>query len=143
MRKIILMLLLAVLSNSAMARWVAVSQIGDENGSITIYADPATIQKAGNMVKMWSMHDRNIAAKGSNRKLHLSAKSQDEFDCKEEQIRTISFFVYPKNMGRGKAVSSGSNLNKNWKHVPPGSVLETLWKIACGKQGDGATPRVE
>jgi hypothetical protein len=48
MRKLILILLLAVLSSSAMAEWIKVGA----NDNSTIYADPATIRKEGNMVKM-------------------------------------------------------------------------------------------
>lgn len=57
MHKAILMILLAVVSSSAVAEWV---QFGG-NETITIYVDPATIHKAGNMVKMWFLYDRRKA----------------------------------------------------------------------------------
>lgn len=53
MRKAIVMLLLVVVSGSAGAAWVKIDGTDDE----TTYADPATIRKAGNMVKMWSRFD--------------------------------------------------------------------------------------
>jgi len=36
-----------------MAEWVEVS----EGDSVTVYADPSTIRKKGNTVKMWSLFD--------------------------------------------------------------------------------------
>jgi hypothetical protein len=46
MRRLILSVLLAVVSSSAAAEWVEVGRAD----TITAYADPATIRKAGNMV---------------------------------------------------------------------------------------------
>lgn len=56
MRKIILMLLLTVVSNSAMAEWVLVG--GDY--AVTYYVDPTTIHKSGNFVRMWDMIDKKM-----------------------------------------------------------------------------------
>ena len=53
MRKTILMILLAVASSSPAAEWVKVS----ENETAAIYVDPATIGKAGDLVKMWRLLD--------------------------------------------------------------------------------------
>ena len=51
MPKAILMMLLAVVSSSASAGWVVV---GVHDTSI-LYADPASIHRAGNRVKMWGL----------------------------------------------------------------------------------------
>jgi hypothetical protein len=54
MRKAILMMLLAIVSSSAAAAWVPFG--GGEIATPTIYADPSTILKSGNEVKIWG-HD--------------------------------------------------------------------------------------
>lgn len=131
MRKAILMILLVVLSKIAMAEWVKVG--GD--AVMTIYNDPATIRKNsnnGNWVKMWYLFDFKTVQVDSGNKF-MSLKSQSEFDCKEDQVRLLSFSAHSNTMGRGNVVDSKSD-HFRWDPVPPGSVNEVLWKIACGKR---------
>jgi hypothetical protein len=53
-KKLLLTLLLAVVSSSVMAEWVLYGySYGNKKGIIiTVYADPATIRKSENTVKM-------------------------------------------------------------------------------------------
>jgi hypothetical protein len=127
MRKYILMLLLAVVSNSAIAEWIWISRTGKDN----TYIDPATIRKDGNRVKMWSMWSLLNAqiAKGNPYK---SIKEQSEYDCKEDQSRVLYLTFHSENMGVGNVVYTISKPNK-WEPVVPGSAVEVQWKIACGK----------
>jgi len=53
MRKSILAMLLVAASGSAGAEW---TQVGTSDTS-TVYADPATISKDGNIAKMWHLLD--------------------------------------------------------------------------------------
>ena len=55
MRKFILVLLLAIVSSSAMADWVLVGS--NEPANLMIYADPDTIHRTGNIVSMWNILD--------------------------------------------------------------------------------------
>jgi hypothetical protein len=73
MRKALLILLLAVVSNSAVAEWV---QVGGNETAIT-YADPATIRKAGNVVTMWRLLDYTKARGIEGIKPYASVKAQD------------------------------------------------------------------
>ncbi len=52
MHKAILMILLAVVSSSVMAEWILYGYGNKKEVEITVYADPATIRKSGNTVKM-------------------------------------------------------------------------------------------
>jgi len=45
--------MLVVVSSSAITEWVEVAEVKEE--AFTIDADPDTIQKTGNIVKMWSL----------------------------------------------------------------------------------------
>lgn len=130
MRKVILMLLLAVVSNSAIAEWIGV---GSSDG-IDIYVDKTTIRKNGSMVKMWSLNDYKTVHKDayfSEGNAYLSIASQGEYDCKGEQARLLSFASYSKNMGYGNAVYSHTD-NYIWEPFVPESITEALWKFACG-----------
>jgi len=129
MNKLLLTLMLAVVSSSAVAEWV---YVGTTDKS-TVYADPTTIRKSGNKVKMWALYDFNLVKEiGGNK--YLSKKFQDEYDCKEEQERMLYFSEHSENMGEGDVVYVGYKLpDKNWTPIPPGSIVEGLWKFACGK----------
>lgn len=131
MRKVILMVLLAVVSNSAIAEWVAVGN--DTNRSYTAYIDFSTIRINGDKVKMWELRDFNSAQESSGGKPYLSLMVQIEYDCKEEQVRDLYFSEHSGNMREGEVVNSSSKHSK-WQPVSPESIGEAMWKVACGKQ---------
>ncbi|MDO8437127.1 MAG: tetratricopeptide repeat protein [Nitrosomonadaceae bacterium] len=108
--------------------WVLVSF----DGTFTIYADPATIRKTGNRVKMWDLLDYNMADKISG-KPYMSIRGQSEYDCKEEKIRSLYATYHSENMARGEVISTGTKPS-NWEPVAPGSMAAALWKIACKKR---------
>jgi len=112
-----------------MAKWVEVDSNQDV---VSTYIDPATIHKAGNMVKLWTLTDRKTARTIAG-VVHLSMKLQEEYDCKEKQSRSLAASFHSKNMGKGKVVYSDS-VTSEWEPVSYGSAGEILWKIACGKK---------
>ncbi len=128
MRRTISMMLLAVVSSSAAAVWVKVS----ENETAATYVDPATISKADTMVKMWRLIDLRKAVSMASDKPFMSSKGQDEYDCKEERTRVLALSFYSDNMGGGEVVHFEANPTK-WGPVRARSISETLWKFACGK----------
>jgi len=117
-----------VLSSSpAYAEWVEVG-ITDE---ATVYADPDTIRRKGDLVKMWYLHDFK-STQTVLKKSYLSSRSQDEYDCTEDRHRALASTSFSGNMGSGKVRSSYSIKGK-WEPVPPGTMTQTLWKVACDK----------
>jgi len=129
MHKAILMMLLAVMSSSAMAKWI---EVGSKQDEVRTYIDPATISKAGNMVKLWTLTDRKTPRTIAG-VAHLSMKLQEEYDCKEKQSRGLAISYHSKNMGQGKVVYSDS-VTREWEPVGYGSAGEILWKFACKKK---------
>jgi hypothetical protein len=134
MRKVIFMLILSFVSSSAMAEWMAVGT--STTGEIfTIYVDYSTIRKAGNRVKMWELMDFKTAQRdASNGKFFMSLKEQSEYDCKDEQGRTLYESHHSGGMGTGEVIYGATNSDSNWVPVPPESIDKALWKIACGKK---------
>ena len=128
MRKVILIMLLAGVSSSAIAEWVNVGR----NENTAIYVDQATVQRAGNMATMWHLTDFNNVHEDMGEP-YLSTKDQNEYDCKEAKWRRRASSQQSKNMGTGKVVYSDSYTTK-WKPVPPDSGIEILWKFACIKR---------
>lgn len=130
MHKLLIAALLAVFSTSAMGEWTIVT--GDDNTSA--YADLSTIRKSGDKVKMWGLIDLKVAktSKADGTRF-LSSVSQNEYDCKEETSRVLSFNWYLKNMGVGEVVYSSGNAHAEFEPRPPGSIDNMLFKVACGK----------
>lgn len=136
MHRITLLLLIFVSGNS-MADWVKVTSHAEGN----TYADPSTIIRDGNRVKMWTLVDYEkpkITAKQI--KSFRSMKAQIEFDCKENLSRMISTFTYPENMGVGeaedlsKARPRGFENSQKWTAIPPDTIGPSgsyFWKFAC------------
>jgi len=127
MSKTILMLLLAVVSSGAVAEWINVST--DESGS-SIYADPATIQKVGNRVKMWVLFDYRKATLDAGDRI-MSIRKHEEYDCKETQVRLLYISKHSGRFTEGKMVYLNDIPNNEWVPVAPSSILEDLWKYAC------------
>ncbi len=131
MRRAVLMILLAVVSSSAIAEWVAIVS----NETKTTYADPATIRRAGDRAKMWSLIDLKTAETAINGVMpFMSSRAQYEYDCKEEQSRILYLSFHSGNMSAGEIVYRSPDTRDKWSSIPPDSVTETLWKIACGKR---------
>jgi hypothetical protein len=128
MFKYILMVILAVASNSAMAEWVKVGG----SDAFTTYTDPATLLKAGNSIRMWTLVDFKTVKTASNKQFK-SLKSQYEFDCKGERLQILANAFHAENMGGGAVVLGDSNLGK-WVPVTPGSVGHNFWQAACAKR---------
>lgn len=125
MRRFWLFILVAAASNVALAEWVAV---GTSQAS-TLYADPASIQKSGDLVKMLDLLDfKSEQVSGSYR--YQSSKTLSEYDCKGEQSRILYFSWHSGPMGRGNIVHIDSDSNE-WLPVSPRSGVEKLWKMAC------------
>ena len=97
----------------------------------TGYADPATIRRAGNRVKMWSLYNYKTTQKTDD-ETYISTRSRNEYDCKEEQTRILYFSAHSGNMGGGVTVSHSPNSSGDWTPIAPGSVAESFLKIACG-----------
>ena len=134
MKKSLLTLMLAIVSSSVMAEWVL---YGFSNGSkkgiiITVYADPATLIKSGNTVKMWSIFDYNKAQKDPNSPSFMSVKRQEEYDCKEEKKRLLYADFHSENMGKGDIVFNEDAPSK-WTRLVPKSISQSLGEVACGK----------
>jgi len=129
-KKILLTLMLAVMSSSAMANWV---EVGKEVGSRMIfYADPTTIKKHGNTVKMWVLYDYKETQKKGNSKPFRSYKDYFEYDCKEDHGRSRYVSFHSENMGGGVSIESRNYISK-WEPLSPHSIGLTLLEFACGK----------
>jgi hypothetical protein len=128
MRKIVLMLLLACANTVATAEWIKIG--GSE--IMTVYADPATIRRAGALAQMWDLFDFK-AVQTIDGWSFLSAKNWVEYDCKEARWRNLQISHYAGNKGSGKRVYNNSKPG-DWEAVPMDSAIGTKWKLVCAKR---------
>src|SRR5947207_1279649 len=116
MRTAILAIFLGVVSSGAEGAWYAVS----ETDTFTTFADPTTISKAGNTVKMWDLLDykKMRVVEGIR---YMSQKSQSEYNCQKELTRPVALYLHSGIMGGGELVYNNSDPD-SWQPVAPGSV---------------------
>ncbi len=126
MKKLLLALILILSTTNTMAEWVHVGG----NDRFTLYSDPTTINKSGNIVKMLRLTDFKTV-QISDGKHYLSTQRQDEYDCVKEQRRIIFVNAYTENMGEGYVVMRVVNKSGSWKPILPGSQGEAVWDFAC------------
>lgn len=124
-----------ILSNiPAYAEWVAVEKDYLLPGFQTVYVDPDTIRREGNLVTIWQLIDfkwMQGSARGPAR--FSSTKTLKQFDCTEKRLRLLAFTEFSLQMGTGKPID-GYVDNENWLPVEPDSINYALWQLACGKE---------
>ena len=119
-------LALAAFSCNATAEWVMV----DDHDDYVAYADPATISRQGNLVRMSDLIDLKSPRPSPHGKQHASSTAQSEFDCQNSQIRTIAFSLHSGQMGNGDLVETAA-ASRNWLPIAAGTLLNILWQFAC------------
>ena len=125
-----LIALMLLSSSPAYAEWVAVG--GNDQIGMTTYADPSTIRRKGDLVKMWQLNDfKTVQTVEGNS--FLSTKKQREFNCAEERTRILAATQFSGNMGTGEVVWRNANEQK-WEPVVPESIGQTLWEFTCRKK---------
>jgi len=118
MKKLILLLLLLLVSQSVMAEWTYVAEsYGDKT-----YVDISTIKKTENGIfKIWDLLDYNEPKPyGKGLKL-TSIVTSLEYDCNREVVRHLFYVVYGTHMGLGNSISQEDGLQK-WTELAPNSV---------------------
>ncbi|HEX7093080.1 MAG TPA: surface-adhesin E family protein [Nitrospiraceae bacterium] len=130
MKRLLLTILLFLSSNPAYANWVAVG--GKVEAGMDANADPVTMNREGDLVKMEILLDfktRQTKAGVS----YSSANAQMEYDCAEQRFRGLAVMYFSGNIGSGNLLDRSSGKGKRLP-VSPGSLDQTLWKVACSKK---------
>ena len=128
MQKNLWVVLLVMVSNAASANWVKIAS----NDVATVYANPASIRKVGNVVKMWVLYDllKPDSRHGQN---YGSMRSNDSYDCVADKTQQLHTLFYAGNMGGGNVIPAKHTGNYPWKPVVQDTLAEAVWKFACKK----------
>ena len=121
----LLMILIVLSSEPSYAEWVFVS--GDDEAGMTVYVDPDTLRRNGDLVKMWHLSDRKTMEG------YGSIKTQREYDCAAARHRLLAASIYSEHMGQGKLLDDNVKEGQ-WVPVTPDSSGRSLWKFACSKK---------
>ena len=126
----LLIIILFFLSNGpAYADWMS---LGESDSGTTVYADPTTIRREGDLVKMWVLFDfKTVRTKEGVS--YSSAKAHMDYDCAEQRYEGLAVMYFSGNMGNGNVIDRSSGKGK-WLRISSDSLDHTLWKLACGKK---------
>jgi hypothetical protein len=106
--------------------------LGASDSGTTVYADPATMRREGDLVKMLVLFDFKTKQTKADVS-YSSAKAQMEYDCAEQRFEGLAVMYFSGNMGNGNLLDRSSSKGK-WLRVIPDSIDHALWKLACGKK---------
>jgi hypothetical protein len=129
----LLITLLVLSSIPAYAEWVAVEKDYLIPGLQTLYVDPDTISREGNLVTMWQLIDFKWMQGGRSPTRFSSAKTHKQFVCAENRLRLLAFTEFSRGMGTG-IPADGYVDTGNWLSVEPESINHALWEVACGHE---------
>ena len=124
MKKLFLVSLM-MLAGSSWAEWVMYSK----NESETVYYDPATIRKDGNMRRVWELQDLSKRHKEGE----ISRRLRAEYDCKQERVRFLAASGHSEPMAGGKVLMTEEGPS-GWQEIAPGTVAETMLEIVCANK---------
>lgn len=111
-------------ATSAHAEWINTGGSDNYNN----YMDPTTIKKVNNVVvSAWTLQDyKRMQPSGE-----MSSAILFHFNCSTSQTKLIAYTNYSGQMMQGMTLGGDSKI-RDWVHVVPGSVGETMLTIACG-----------
>lgn len=130
MKNVFLVLMLVSICSNARAEWVYVAETEKDikvKNAFIAYADPATIRKTSNRVKMWSLYDYKLPQKSGV----ISVRQKNEYNCTEKKRRQLFLAVYSGKMNNGETILIYNQPEDNWERAPIGSVRKSMLEFAC------------
>jgi hypothetical protein len=131
MKNLLLTLLLTLVSNSALAKWIPLNSDDDE----TAYVESTEFPLVGDHRKMTVLLDFKTP-QGERGNKFLSLKERTEYDCINRKKRYLFTISYDGHMGEGgkDAIDEGSPwFIKKWVPIVPNSNDLLLWEVACDR----------
>ncbi len=132
MNRLILFFIAVIFSSSVIAEW---TQIGDETvktvgidtgRGVKTFIRADILSKHGTRATMWTIRDYESPVTVENKK-HFSSMSLEEYDCKDMQYKTLTFYWYSKHQAKGDIVYS-DNSHGDMQPIIPDSIAHTAWK---------------
>lgn len=127
MKKLLITIFCCSLWGNAHAEWEHFTN----SDRAVFYIDASTIQRTGDIVKIWVMGDMEVAITKSEIK-YMSVKSHWELNCKEKESNIPFELHYEEGMGQGeRRIDRYPDV---WDPVGPDSISATILKYACNNK---------
>lgn len=114
----------------AQAEWVKLTSASA--GEVTVYVDPATIKRDGNVVEFSTLVDYATVRTLSGEPFQ-SATLQNEIDCAGRKNRTLSVSSHSKAMAGGHVVSTSTG-HALWIPIARKTIVATTFEFVCNKK---------
>ena len=131
-----LLTLSALSGEPAAGGWVPLEPQYQALGLYTVYVDPDTLSRQGDLVTLWHLTDYKMMqgnvgfAGGSHR--FFSTKTRKRFDCAKKRVRLLAYEEYYGHMATGPR-NDGIVDQDTWLPVQPDRLNYGLWVRACAK----------
>jgi len=129
-RRIAVTLFLAVLCATAQAEWAEIQKFDD---GMRVFVDKATAQRSGDTAQMLHLVRWGEPQQEEGIYPYRSTIVRTSYDCVGKHEKYLGSTSYAEPMGNGPKVSADDNEAEIWYSISDGSMEETLWKIACGR----------
>ena len=114
--------------------WVALDRVYQSPGLQTIYVNPATVRRDGNLVTIEILVDWKMMQGNYTPNRFYSTKTTKQFDCTGKLVRTLASVDFYGHMGTGRPIGGSAFSNETyWVSVAPESLNQGLWEVACSK----------
>jgi hypothetical protein len=116
------------------AEWLAIDNRYQSPGLQTVYIDPVTLRKEGNLVTVSALIDWAWMQGNRSPTRFYSTKLTKQIDCTEKKVRTLAATDYYGHMGTGEVIGGSAYTSESHLvAIAPGTINQGLWEAACGK----------
>lgn len=127
--KTVLFLVALLTPAMAQAEWVKLTSASA--GEVTVYVDPATIKREGNVVAFSTLFDYATVRTLSGEPFQ-SATMQNEIDCAGRKNRILFVSSHSKSMAGGHVVSTSTG-DAPWTRIAPKTIVSAAFEFVCKK----------
>jgi hypothetical protein len=96
-----------------------------------IYVNRDTLQVGGSRASAWSLWNFNSPKSNTFDESYRSVLIKNEYDCKRKTVRVVEVVEFAAPMAQGDALRTYSDYEHQEDELPPGSVGESIFEIAC------------
>ena len=121
--RVVLMAVLLLAAGHARAVWVKYG----ETEQFVFYLDPATIQRNGELRRVWQLRDWKAGNRGEQR----SARILREYECKDRRNRVLAVTEFAGPMATGTPLRSSGFAPAKWEHIAPDTAGAIMLQRVC------------
>ena len=116
------------------AEWVALEEQYQSHPLQTVYIDPDTLHRTGEVVTISALIEWKAMQGGRTPTRFYSTKLTKQFDCVGKRVRTVTATDYYGHMGTGEVIGGGGQTGEgHWVGIEPRTITQGLWETACRK----------